>query len=338
MESLIRAGGLQGFEALIKELGQDPYALLERHGIATASLANVDELISMTDATELLEESALLCQCPTLGLQLAARQDAGLLGAVAMIIRSAPTLQQTIKSAVRYLFLHSPAMEFSMKPESDLYAGCVTPSLTMHQTEFATQRQAVDAALGYMWRFLQLLTDEPVPLKGVSLPHAADGNEHAYRRFFGVPIHFEQAYAGLHFPKEALSLPLKTFDARFHQLALEQISAAAHKGKLSVADQVRRAIPRNLGEQRATKQIIADMLGMHPRTLQRRLSVENASFEQIQEDIYKQAALRFLTETDIPLTRLSDILGFKNPSAFTRSAKRWFEKSPSVLRKEARRH
>jgi len=334
MDSLIRAGGLQGYEALMQEQGQDPHALLKKHGISPRALNNVDELISLADATEMLEESAALCQCPTFGLQLASRQDASLLGAVATIIQSAPTIQQVIKSAVRYLFLHSPAMEFSIKPDSDLYAGCITPSLTMHQTEFATQRQAVDAALGYMWRFLQLLTDKPVPLKGVSLPHAAQGNENAYRRFFGAPVHFEQAYAGLHIPAETLSFPLRAFDPRLKEFVQQQISAADDKGQLSIADQVRRAITRTLGESRATKKVIADMLGLHPRTLQRRLASENEMFEQIQEDIYKQAALRFLTETDIPLIRLSEILGFKNQSAFARSAKRWFGKAPSKVRKE----
>lgn len=334
MESLIRAGGLQGFEALVKELGQDPDILLARHGISAASLANVDELISMTAATELLETSAELCQCPTFGLQLAARQDASLLGVVATIIRSAPTIQHIIKRAVNYLFLHSPAMEFSIKTDSDLYSGCVTPSLTMHQTEFATQRQAVDAALGYMWRFLQILTPKPIILKGVSLPHSAQGHENAYRRFFSAPIHFEQPYAGLHFSKEVLSLPLRKFDSSLHEIALQQISAAADKGQLSVADQVRRAITRTLGEQWASKKVIAEMLGMHPRTLQRRLSAEGVMFEQIQEDIYKQTALRFLSETDIPLMRLSEILGFKNQSAFARSARRWFGKAPSAIRKD----
>lgn len=334
MDSLIRAGGLQGYEGLMKKLGQDPTPLLKKHGISRKALSDVDELISLYKATGLLEDSAAVCQTPTFGLQLASEQDNTLLGAVSEIIQTAPTIKHAIRSATQYLFLHSPAMEFAFKPTSDVYSNCVTLSLTMHQSQYATQIQAIDAALGYMWRFSQVLTQKPLPLKGVSLPHTPQASENHYRRFFGAPVHFEQPYAGLHFPQEAMLLSLQPSSPKPSQLAQEHI-AITGRNILTTSEQVRRAITRTLGEQRATKNVIAEMLAMHPRTLQRRLSAENDSFEQIQENVYKETALRFLTETNIPLMRLADILGFNNQSAFARSAKRWFGKAPSVVRKES---
>lgn len=76
------------------------------------------------------------------------------------------------------------------------------------------------------------------------------------------------------------------------------------------------------------------MLEIHPRTLQRRLSSEGKKFEEIQDKVYSKTAYQFLTETNLPLIRLTEILGFQNQSTFTRSVKRWLSKSPSNIRKK----
>ena len=45
-EYLVRAGALDGYEALTRELGLDPKALLTKSGIDPRSLENADTLIS----------------------------------------------------------------------------------------------------------------------------------------------------------------------------------------------------------------------------------------------------------------------------------------------------
>ena len=73
---------------------------------------------------------------------------------------------------------------------------------------------------------------------------------------------------------------------------------------------------------------------MHPRTLQRRLSDERATFEDIRADVYRSATRRLLLETELPLSQVAAVLGYSEQSSMTRSVKRWFGVTPAQLRKD----
>ncbi|MBN3782858.1 AraC family transcriptional regulator [Burkholderia sp. Ac-20345] len=335
MDTLIRAGALQGYEALMNELGLDPLPLLIRHGINHGATTNTDMLISLAATIELLEESAAVAGCPDLGLRLAAHQDYEMMGVLAVVIQNAPTILQAAEDASRYIFLHTPAMVIAVERFSPLYRDCVTLRLAIQQPWYAPQRQAIDSAIGYMWRLVKLLTEGSQRLYGVSLPHSPLAHEAIYQRFFGAPVNFAQPYAGLHMHQDALTADLAHINPMLRQLALDYISRREMPREKTLTDQVRQAITGTLGVNKGTKLEIAEILGVHPRTLQRRLGGEGNTFEAIREEIHKDATLRFLHETNIPLNQLADVMGFSGQSSFTRRCKHWFGESPSKIRKES---
>jgi AraC-like DNA-binding protein len=75
---------------------------------------------------------------------------------------------------------------------------------------------------------------------------------------------------------------------------------------------------------------------MHPRTLQRRLSEERATFEAILDDVRRQLARHYLTTTDMPLSQVAGLLGLSEQSALTRCCRRWWGRTPTAVRKEGR--
>jgi AraC-like DNA-binding protein len=95
---------------------------------------------------------------------------------------------------------------------------------------------------------------------------------------------------------------------------------------------VRAIIERLLIAGNCTHTGVAAMLGMHPRTLQRRLREEGASFETIKDDVRRDIALRYLKQPAIPLTRVAELLGYSSTSVLSRSCYRWFSASPRQLR------
>ena len=86
---------------------------------------------------------------------------------------------------------------------------------------------------------------------------------------------------------------------------------------------------------RVNKIDVADLLALHPRTLQRHLAAENTTFEALREEARREAALHYLRETRIPLGQLADVLGFSEQSAMTRSCRRWFGMPPTEIRRAA---
>ncbi len=78
--------------------------------------------------------------------------------------------------------------------------------------------------------------------------------------------------------------------------------------------------------------IEAERIGLGARTLSRRLAVEGASFRQLREEACYTLACQFLESTHLPANEIADLLGYANPSAFTRAFYRWTGMGPAQWR------
>jgi len=103
---------------------------------------------------------------------------------------------------------------------------------------------------------------------------------------------------------------------------------------MSLSARVRILINRQLVEGNCTCKGVASSLGLHPRTLQRRLREENESFEAIKDSVRRDVALRYLQQPDISLVQVTELLGYSETSVLSRSCVRWFSASPRRLRND----
>lgn len=58
MTAMVRASGLRGYEALMRQLGADPVPMLQRYRISAESLADEDALLPLRSVVQLIESSA----------------------------------------------------------------------------------------------------------------------------------------------------------------------------------------------------------------------------------------------------------------------------------------
>ena len=72
------------------------------------------------------------------------------------------------------------------------------------------------------------------------------------------------------------------------------------------------------------------------RTLRRRLTEENTSFQEVRDEVRFGLATEYLAATPLPLQEISTLLGYSDPGNFTHAFKRWAGKSPSDFRLERR--
>jgi AraC-like DNA-binding protein len=79
---------------------------------------------------------------------------------------------------------------------------------------------------------------------------------------------------------------------------------------------------------------VCDMLHIHPRTLQRRLTEEGTTFERVRDDVRKQMAEIYLANEIVPIAHVAHLLGYANQSVLSRSCLRWFGKTPLALRQQ----
>jgi AraC-like DNA-binding protein len=320
MTITVRAGGLRGYEALMRKLGADPASMLRRYRIAPESLQDDDTLLPLHSVVRMLEASAVSTQCPDFGLQLAEAQDISVLGPVAIAMQNAPTVASAMATASRYLFVHSRGMSLTVHPHSPLLKDAVEVRFELQMPGNNPLRQTMDVCLADVYRMLELLTGHRSGLLAVALSHAPLAPLSVYRRFFGAPVYTQQAYSGLHVARANFEQKLQGMNQLTRKIAVDYLAANFSDPEQTVAARVRQALQRSLGTPESGKPSIAAFLGMHPRTMQRHLASENTRFEVLSEVVKKEMAHRYLCETRIPLSQLSTLLGYAEQSVFVRSS------------------
>lgn len=333
MTALIRSSGIRGYESLMTRLGSNPRPLLRRFHIAPDMLVDDDALVPLRSVANLLEASAEATGHLDFGLRMAQQQGIEILGPLALGMQHSPTVAEALQFASRYLFVHSPGLVFSVLPRSTVVPGACELRLQINLTPQPVQRQAMDQCLGVLYRILQFLAPRHSSLQAVALPHRPLAPLKTYARFFGAPVRIEQEHGGLHVLPEALDTSLRAVNASLRKMAAEYLSQHYGDPTQSLSVRVRQALRRTLSTTQGRKEAIAEMLAMHPRTLQRRLAAEQCCFEDLREEVRKEAALRYLRDTRVPLSQLSSLLGLSEQSALTRSCRRWFGSTPSRLRR-----
>ena len=334
MDSMVRAASLRGLPLLVDTLGGDGAGLLARFGVPAPALDSDEAVIPAAAAAQVLETAAAEFGCPDLGLRLAGQQNATVLGPLALAIENSPTFGAALETANRFLFVHSPALTVSQIPDPSGRPGVV--GLLYRGTEAEPlPPQVVDLGLGLFHRIIVLLHGGPYGLRSVHLPHAPLAPVGSYTTFFGADVRFGRPDAVLRVPGGLATMPVPGGNQVLRDIAVDYLTSHFPAPGRSVADRVHLLLTQALGTSPVEVAAIARRLRTHPRTLQRRLAAEHTTFETILDDVRRATAARLITQTDLPFTQVTAMVGLAEQSALSRAARRWFGVSPRELRTTA---
>lgn len=112
------------------------------------------------------------------------------------------------------------------------------------------------------------------------------------------------------------------------------IDATLNFEKQSVAQQVKDSIFLLLPSGRATTQTCSDLLGVVPRTLQRALEAEGATFSDLLNGARIQLAGQYLANPNTRITDVAGMLGYSSIGAFTRWHQQTYGVAPRNRRKQ----
>ena len=77
---------------------------------------------------------------------------------------------------------------------------------------------------------------------------------------------------------------------------------------------------------------VARRLHLSRRTLNRRLKAEGTTFQRVLDEVRFELARKLLADARLPITEVSECLGYTTASAFTRAFRRWSGRSPAGWR------
>lgn len=333
--ALVRIDALRNFHKVVVGLHGDPDDLLVKSQIEPALLENRHAAIAYRRMVHLLERVASELNCPDFGLRLAAAQDgAKVLGPVQIAMANSNTLGDAFRYCAAHIQAYSSATQICLERDHDNRRTFMRFEVLLSRLPY--QRQVVEQALLLTQHAACELTRGQGQAREVWLSHGPLMPHSTYRNYFDATVRFGAPFNGLFFSDRDLDCPLSQTDPQLYELATSYIESHFPSVRLKVSTRVRTITARLLVVGRCTNERVASALGMHPRTLLRRLREEGESFESIKDSVRRDIALRYLSQSDVPLTRVAELLGYSEASVLSRSCARWFSASPRQLRNEMR--
>lgn len=331
--SLVRGTSLQGFIELVDELGGDSSELLQRAHLSRDVIGDHDSFIGYRSVVSLLELAAQSTGAADFGRRLASRQGLEILGPVGVAARTAPTVGAALHAIEQYMAIYSPALSVGVavsigQPLAAFEWSIVQPRPPAHP-------QAAELSLGVSLRVFRLLAGNDFLPTSLQLRHAPLTETSDYAAYFGCPVEFSAPTYGFRFPSGVLTRRLDA-DSAMHAVAQDYLATIAVPHGLTELDAVTRLIRRMLATGVLDLELIAEQLALHPRTLQRHLAAQGTSFAELIDQVRQDEAERYLRDTAMPLGQLAGLLGFSEQSVLSRACRRWFDASPSQVRRDSK--
>jgi AraC-like DNA-binding protein len=330
----IRADALSCYRPMVAALGGDDLTLLRGADIDPSHLDDANAVVSCRAVADLLERTATALACPDFGMRLAAAQarDGGgrFLGPLDVALRNAASLGD----ALRYLadriaaYCSGARLFFEiLSPDGEAFL-----AFDMATERLPQERQVVEYFAALLQQLLAAVTAGQARAGEVWFAHDALAAKPAYRAGLSADVRFGRSMNALFFDAAALDRPIPGADPQLFEIAASYIDHRFPAAPATLAGRVRILIARLLVDGDCSNERVAAALGLHPRTLQRRLKDEGQSFETIRDGVRRDVALRYLRRPEVSLVKVTEILGYSETSVLSRSCHRWFSASPRKLR------
>ncbi|BCH24011.1 AraC family transcriptional regulator [Mesorhizobium sp. L-8-3] len=322
-----RATSLSGFREVAAERGADLTAAMRAVGLDPGLLSRPDEQVDIAAFCELAERCADDWELPDLWLRLAPYQHLEILGPVALLTRMESDLRGALTAIIDNLVIHSNSLVCALEEEEDIAAMVLDlhpatgPARQYLLGSLAVTKNVVEQAAGTRVDFLE-----------ASFREDERGSRSAAESWFGCPVRFEAERNALYFDRTVLDRRLERSDTAYHAIIRRYLATARHEVSGQPGDAVRAEIARQMELGTCTLENVARRLRLEPRSLQRRLKAERLVFRDLVDEWRRARALSLVTRTRLPLSQVSEAVGYADQSVFTRAFQRWYGDSPLVYR------
>lgn len=329
MSILVRAACLTNFREVAIASGLNPVRLLLDAGLSPNVLDDPDLMIPVERVSPLLHASALASGNESFGLSMAKSRLLSNMGAVGLLMRDQVTLRESLATLVRHHGMLNGALTLGI---DEFGSTVVIREVLMTGRTPQPARQRVELAMGVMMRAIRQLVGFEWQPRQACFEHAAPKDLSLHTQLFGPHVVFNADFNGIVCTQADLDMRNPFADpamARYTQRLLD-VAGSEQRDKLLV--DVRHAMLLLLPTGRCSIEVVAERLGVAPRTIQRRFSDRDISFSVLLNALRKELAARYVLESSRPLTEVAELLGFNTPSSFSR----WYQTQFATSAKQSR--
>lgn len=323
----VRATKLGGLAEIAAERRVRLADQMRASGLDPAVLRHPEMTLDYRGFVDLLRRCAIDWDVPDIGIRMAGYQALDFLGPVALVTRMERTVRDALHAIIANLPIYSNATSLALE-ETD---GTATMILNRH-ADAPDGRENAELIMAQGKLMLDTVAGAPVPLIEASFIHDKGGSARAIDMFFACPIRYDATRYAVSFDAELLGRPIQKSDLAYHALIRRYLAEAHSEVANGTVDIARAEIARRMEFGTCTLENVAHAMRMAPRSLQRQLRKEGTSFRDLVDGWRRERALAMVSNTRLPLSEISDVLGYAEQSVFTQAFRRWYGESPQKFR------
>jgi len=295
----------------------------------TPSIFGKNEKIQITTELQLWTLLEEYSNDPFLGLRLSGQLSLSQLGLFGFLLQFQTNLQEAVSLFCRYhKLLHEAATwRFAQSPEGDYLAhGFGLPG-------DGPGWAASLYTLAEVHRLLGELASKEIRLIEVGFQNKPPPNLEPLQAVFGSSCRFV-----FHQDENRITYRPNTFKQQItaqHNPALAQVLEEAAQRALTdlgITDErlgsVKQMIVDHLPKEDFSLDLVARSLGLSCRSLQRHLKTNQTSFRSLVEDARHFLSCQHLTAGVLSVMEIALLLGYEDPTSFSRAFRRWQGQSP----------
>jgi AraC-like DNA-binding protein len=330
---------------LAASLFVDFLGYLERHGVSIPDVCRAAGL----DPRLVDEPNARLPACsmerlwaaaerlsgdPDIGMHTAEAYNPGALSIVGYVILSCRTAGEALEKLARYAPLLNEGLQVRVvRHGSETH--CRFDAVDRFDSFVKrSPRQVMETLAAGTVVTLKRLATAAVEPTVVTFRHQTPVSVAEHRRILGPRVQFGQPENAVVYPSSSLEAGMLSADPAlldvFEGDARRRMEQLESRG--AVSGRVLTLLTARLKGEVPALAIVASELAMSERSIQRSLREENTSYRELVDEVRKDLALQHLSRPGTSATDVAFLLGFSEPSAFTRAFRRWTGLPPTQFR------
>jgi AraC-like DNA-binding protein len=332
VEPTVSAGYVNSLLKVTAARGADNAALLARVGLDAQALAKPDTRVPFARFKALMRAAKEMLDDPALALHFGEESPFDEMSIVGLVCMAAETMGHAFEQMNRYARLvvevegHESGDRFAIVPAGG--GLCWLEDRRKNPNDFTELTESTWTR--FVAPYPKIFPGRPHYVKAVHMPHAEPAYRGEYDRIFPMPVVFESKRNAMLIDESWLAQPTRFANSYVFGIFSERAAALLKslEDSQTVKGRVERMLIPILHTGDLAMASVAKRMGLSRATLYRQLRDEGTSYEALLDDLRHRMALHYLDGQKVSVNQAAYLVGFSDPSVFSRAFKRWTGKSP----------
>ncbi|MEE4143620.1 MAG: AraC family transcriptional regulator [Halieaceae bacterium] len=313
----------------LRQFGIDPLEIMEQVGIDLARGADPDWRVSRADFGELMTRCVEDSGEEAFGLLASEQLQPQVLHSLGLAWLASDTVYDGLQRLQRFSALVSSGIVLRLEEEGERVHLHLSTAPGLAPVVPASE----DYAVGVVTRMCRLTLGEFLAPVIIRMRRTPPAQPERWEYLLSSRVLFADEDPRVTWSRADIMEPLVTGDPQLARINDEHSAAyldsfMARSTTREVVDKIIERLPDGAPNQPQ----IAAALHVSNRTLQRKLREEGNSFTGLLQDTRLQLARKYLSSPGRSVVETAYLLGFSEPSTFSRAFKRWTGQSPAEYR------